>query len=306
MIVSNEYLIPSNFCRYADNEILYKVVPILGQKSWVTDVRLPFSVKTKVFFEGYFNSHSSDSIIFDGCSEEIKNLLKTYNFNFLQVGQEAILNLNVNHFSKKSLKDLIKRGLRHGSVKELELSDENQFRLQQFRQRSPFGKSPQLKHLFCTTFEKYIRLFAFIDKNGQWLGVITISYKAENFMQTELIIRKNKNPVGIMEAIIFEIFNALKKEEKEFWSLGAVPFVVQTPFSFSKQWLINFLGRRIRFAYNYKGLFAFKNKFMPAWIDYYICFNNKLSFLQLLDLMNKTKLLGLVIQKISSKLWLKK
>ena len=301
----NEYIVPSNFCRYSANEIKVKIVPIYKKKGWVTEVRIPFHLKTKDFFDEYLNSHSSGSLMFDGCSTQIKDILISHGFNSLLVGREAILNLKADHFRKKSLRELIKRGLRHGSVSELEFSDYNKSLLDEFRMRSPIGKSPQLQHLFCTTFEKFTRLFVFIDKNKDWLGLITISHKTENFMQTELILRQTKNPVGVMEALIFEIFNTLKKEGKEYWSLGAVPYVVQIQFSLSKQWLINFMGKRLRFAYNYKGLFNFKNKFMPAWIDYYICFNDNLTFLQLFDLMRKTKLLALVIKKIFSKIWFK-
>ena len=303
MITSNEYIIPSNFCRYSEDEIKLKIVPLSNKKDWVTEARLPFNLKIKDFFDEFLKSHSAHSLMFDGCSTEIKNILTGYGFNSLLVGQEAILNLNEDHFSKKSLKELIKRGLRHGSVKELEFSNYNKTLLHEFRMRSPIGKSPQLQHLFCTTFENFTRSFVFVDNNEHWLGLITISHKTEDFMQTELILRQAKNPVGVMEALIFEIFYTLKKEGKKFWSLGAVPYAIQIPFSFSKQWLINFMGKRLRFAYNYKGLYSFKNKFIPAWIDYYICFNNKLTFLQLYDLMRKTKLLALVLNKIYSKFW---
>ena len=55
----------------------------------------------------------------------------------------------------------------------------------------------------------------FVDNDDQWLGLITISHKTEKIVQTELILRRAKNPVGIMEALIFEIFKTLKQEGKE-------------------------------------------------------------------------------------------
>jgi lysylphosphatidylglycerol synthetase-like protein (DUF2156 family) len=305
MITSNDYIIPSNFCRYSEDKIQLEIVPIFCEKDWITEVRLPFHLKIRDFFNEQIKISKSRSLIFDGCTTEIKNLLMDYRFNSLLVGQEAVLDLNKDHFRKKSLIELIKRGLRHGIVKELEYSDHNRHLLDEFKQRSPYAKLPQLQHLFCTTFQKYTRLFVLVNQNEDWLGAITISHKAEKFIQTELILRLNNNPVGVMEALIFNIFTILKKEGKESWSLGAVPFVVQIPFSFSKQWILNFIGKRLRFAYNYKGLFNFKNKFMPTWIDYYICFNNNLTFLQMFDLMRKSKLLALVINKIYSKIWFK-
>ena len=302
MITSNEYIIPSNFCRYTCDEIKLKSVPIFNNKEWITKVRLPFNLKAKDFFNDLIKSSPQKSLIFDGCTEGTKILLKEYNFNSLLVGQEAILDLKSDHFNKKSLKELIKRGLRHGYVKELEISNHTISLLEELKAQSSIAKLPKLQNLFCTTLENYIRLFVFTDKDDRWLGLITISHKTEKIVQTELILRRANNSVGIMEALIFEIFTILRKEGKELWSLGAVPFVVQIPFSFSKQWLMNFIGKRLRFAYNYKGLFNFKNKFMPTWIDYYICFNNKLTFLQLFDLMRKTNLMSLVLKKIFLKI----
>jgi len=302
MFAFNEHIIPSNFCRHYETEIKANAIPIYGKKEWITEVRLPFKLKAKDFFNDFIKSKPQSSFIFDGCAKEIKHLLKEYNFNSLLVGQEAILDLKSDHFKKKSLRELIKRGLRNGVVKELEISDKNTSLFEEFKLQSSIAKLPKLQHLFCASLENYTRLFVFVDHNDQWLGLITISHKTEKIMQTELIIRRSKNPIGIMEALISEIFIILKKEGKELWSLGAVPFVVQVPFSLSMQWVSNFTGRRLRFAYNYKGLYNFKNKFMPTWIDYYICFSDNLSFMQLFDLMRKTNLMSLVLKKIFLKI----
>lgn len=301
----DEYIVPSNFCRYNNDAVNYNAIHIASNKKWITEVRLPFTLKTEHFFSKYLNNNPLDSLLFDGCTPEIKCLLEKYQFGSLVVGQEAILDLSKKHFRKKSLQQLIKRGSRHGIVKEIQYSEKNSLLLEQFKKHTSIAKLPKLEHLFCTTFEQFTRLFAFVGKKNEWLGVITISHKTKDIIQTELILRHAKNPVGVMETLIFEIFKTLKSENKKYWSLGAVPFVVKVPFSFSKQWILNFVGRRLRFAYNYKGLFAFKNKFTPTWIDYYICFNNKLSFLQLYDMMQKTKLFSLVIKKIYLKLWFK-
>ena len=305
MLIESDYILPSNFCRHLSHEMIYEVVPLIANRNWITEVRVPFETTTKDIFEFFIKSNSDNALLFDGCPKIIKSFLDVYRFNSLQVGREAILHLNRNHFEKKSVQELIKRGLKKGYVKELPYSEENQLKLKNFVSVSSISNLPKLRHLFCNTFEKFTRLFVLLDKEENWLGVITISHKSESFIQTELIMRRKNNPVGIMEALIFQIFHTLKKEGKEYWSLGAVPFVIKVPFSFSKQWIINFVGRRLRFAYNYEGLFNFKNKFMPTWIDYYICFNNKISFLQLYDLMRKSNLFELVAKKIFLKLWTK-
>lgn len=299
---SDEYMVPSTFCRHSEEELRFELVPIVGKRAWVTQVRVPFHLKAQEAFDA-IRSRSSRFLLFDGCSTQLKNLLNEIGFNSYLVGREAVLDLDEEHFSKKSLRALVKRGLRHGCVKEIEYSETSRARLDEFRLRSPIGKSPQLRYLFCTTLEKHTRLFVFVGRDDEWLGLVTLSHRTDDFMQTELILRRANNPVGIMEALVWEVFAALKREEKKYWSLGSVPYVVPIPFSLSTEWLINFIGRRLRFAYNYEGLFTFKNKFMPVWKDYYICFEQRLTPLQLFDLMRKTKLLSLVVKKICWKVW---
>ncbi|MEO8232234.1 MAG: hypothetical protein ABI638_08120, partial [Ignavibacteriota bacterium] len=176
MITSNEYIIPSNFCRHYEPEIKTNAIPIYGKKDWITGVRLPFNLATKDFFYNYLESNPQRSLIFDGCTEDIKNLLKEYDFSSLLVEQEAILNLDSDHFKKKSLKELVKRGLRNGQVKELKISDQNISLFVEFKLQSSIAKLPKLQHLFCTTLENYTRLFVFLDHNDEWLGLITISH----------------------------------------------------------------------------------------------------------------------------------
>jgi len=133
-----------------------------------------------------------------------------------------------------------------------------------------------------------------------------LSHKEKNYAQTELILRRKHAPVGVMEALIYSIFNNLKKEGYEYWSLGGVPFTVYEDTLFTKEGVINFVGRRLRFAYNYKGLFFFKNKFMfffknkfnPIWIDYYFCVKPKLTFSILLKVLIKTNLHRLILFKL--------
>ena len=133
-------------------------------------------------------------------------------------------------------------------------------------------------------------------------GAFMLSNKENNFTQTELILRRRNAPVGVMEALIFSIFNKLKNEKYDFWSLGAVPFTVYDDKLLTMEGMINFIGRRLRFAYNYKGLYLFKNKFSPTWIDYYFCIKPKLTFYVLIKVLIKTNLHKIIINKLPSSL----
>ena len=77
-----------------------------------------------------------------------------------------------------------------------------------------------------------------------------------------------------------------------------MPFTVYEDTIFTKEGVINFVGRRLRFAYNYEGLFFFKNKFSPIWIDYYLCVKPKLTISILLKVLIKTNLHKLIIKKL--------
>jgi len=90
-------------------------------------------------------------------------------------------------------------------------------------------------------------------------------------------------------------------EGVDIWSLGAVPFTIYNQSIFTKEGIINFIGRRLRFAYNYKGLFQFKAKFNPVWIDYYFCFKPRLTLLLLFSILIKTNLFALTTHKFKQK-----
>jgi lysylphosphatidylglycerol synthetase-like protein (DUF2156 family) len=235
-----------------------------------------------------------------GCDKSTAYYLNSHGFEKIIIGKEAVLELKGDHFKKKSLKELVRRGKRHGRTKNLPCNETTINQLQKFKKITAHGREPQLKYLFFDYFEENTELFVFESFTGEWLGAILISKNSTNKLHTELILRKNKAPVGIMEALISDIFNSYKRTGYQELSLGEVPFVVK-PVKFSenyKVYTINKIGTSLRFAYNYKGLFNFKNKFSPKWIDLYICSKPGLSLRDLSGIILKSKLLQLFLYKL--------
>ena len=193
---------------------------------------------------------------------------------------------------------MIRRGKKNGEIAEINYSKESAFKLQEFRKVSRHGNEPQLKYLFNTVFESCNRLFVFRNPEGMWLGAILLSNKSENYVQCEAILRRKNAPVGVMEALIHGIFNQLKKESYKYFTLGAVPFTIYKSVFLSKEFLINVGERLLRFAYNYKGLFNFKNKFDPFWSDYYVCIRPSFSFGAMFGILLKSNLLKLAVHKL--------
>ncbi len=247
-------------------------------------------------------SSSPRGLLIRGCSTEIARQLKSNQFEAMPIGQEALLNLNHNLSSKKSLKDLINRGQRKGCCRKINLNKENKRKLDLFRKQSSHGKKPQLKHLFIDDFTENTQCFVWENNKGKWQAAITISKVNGSKAQTELLLRKKDAPVGTMEALIDYVFNFLKTEGFKIWSLGEVPFILpDNKNRFSKSSLLAWIGNRLSFAYNSQSLYNFKNKFSPSWQPVYLCGYPKISLASLLELSIRSKYFKLVLNQLLRK-----
>ncbi len=244
-------------------------------------------------------SSINDTVFINGCSENFANKLFHLNFEIVKVAKDAHLRTDKNHFDKKSLKQLIKRGLRNSFFEEVNYSLQNKAKLEEFKLQCFYGKKIQLKKFFNDEFHSDNRLFVLKTK-GEWSSAILIKPVNNSFARTELILRRKSSPPGSMEALIYSIFNRLKSEGIKNWSLGDVPFVVYNSKVFSKEFIINSAGRLLRFAYNYKGLYNFKNKFNPDWIDVYLAINPGFNFFNVYKIVKSGNLLAIVIDEIKA------
>ena len=252
---------------------------------------------------GGLNLMNQKKIFITSCNEQIASSLKQNEFDALKFGKEAILDLNQEHFHKKSLRDVIRAGSRHGVVEEINFSEEARRQLEKFKLQCTHGRKPQIKYFFNDVFKLHNRLFVY-RKNNDWLAAILVSQIDETFLRSELLLRIKTAPNGVMDALVFSVFNKLKKEGFKYWSLGDVPFIIKSTPKFSKEYFVNFLGRRLKFAYNYSGLFKFKDKFNPIWSDVYICTKPKLNLPTFLFLTSKSNLTKLVLSGVLSLLGL--
>jgi glycosyltransferase 2 family protein len=294
---SSEILPPFSFCRIVDGNVQHGEIFLSHNIAWLIANRLPYNHSFTDDLQNCISNHLNGCMI-DGCNENTAKFLSENGFEKIQLGKEAVLELHGNHFDKKSVKELIKRGLRDRNFEEIHYSKETVENLSLFKRECSHGKKPQLKYLFTDEFNEFNRLFVLSDETGYWQGAIMISDKDKYFAQTELILRRKNAPPGVMEALIFSVYNKLLREDYRFWSLGAVPFVSYGNHFFSKSGFINSTGRKLRFAYNYKGLYDFKNKFKPIWLDYYFCIKPKLRLSLIFSILIKTNLLNLVLYNL--------
>lgn len=241
------------------------------------------------------------NVFISGCSRDYAKLFSKRNFKTYKAAKEALLKTDRSHFEKKSIKELIRYGKRNGKVTEIEFTIENKIKLELFKPECAHGREPQLKYFFNDQFLPGTRLFVFIDKSGKWAGAILTAKIDDTHIRTDLLLRRKDAPKGVMELLVYTIFKKLKSEGAKTWSLGDVPYIVYNSKIFSKEFIINFTGRKLRFAYNYLGLYNFKNKFNPEWHDSHICTNSPYPLLSLIKIAQVSNLIKLVLFKMLHK-----
>ena len=242
------------------------------------------------------------NVIVRGCNKEHKEYLENYGFHFSQCGMEAILDTSLDHFEKKSLREIISRGKKHGRIISLNYSPTNKKRLEEFRKKAIHGNFPQLINLFQSEFKPNNILLVFIDRNKNWLGAILLSKNSKVKVHTELLLRSVNAPIGIMESLIEHAFILVKSLGYNQFSLGEVPFIYNGKlFDDFIGSLTAYLGKIFSFAYSYKGLYVFKNKFNPLWKEIYICSNKKIRISHLYFLFTQSHFHKLAVKKFWNK-----
>lgn len=280
-----------------DGDKLHTRVVQLHQTNWLSLAEVPIEFNLGRMIQN-LGLNKAKRMVIRGCNHKMAKSLQSFGFKSAYVGSEAVLDLSVSAFHKKSLSKLANRGLKKGTISEIPFSVPNKHKLEALKKASVHGKVPQLKNLFRNQLERDMRAFIYKDHHGEWLAAITLSKSSTNKMQTELLLRKAQAPAGAMEAVIQFIERVLMAEGWKFWSLGEVPFIPgENANSFSEH-LIQHMGRGLRFAYNYDNLFHFKNKFNPDWQPVFLCAKPNVSLAVLYTLFIKSNLLKLTWTKM--------
>ncbi len=269
---------------------------------WVYSADVPAKYKVEQLYnqlEGKF----PNGFLLRGCSTQIANYFNKMGHEIIRSGAEAVVDLDNLDKVSKSVYELVARGNRWGIVKEIPLNQANHIRVSEFIKLTPYGSKPNLNYLFNNTFDSNTRCFVVSSPEDKWFGVLTVSVSGENSCHTEMILRNSNAPVGVMELLLHSVMITYRDEGYKYFSLGEVPFVspqgmiradLGTKIKQSAQEQLTFkIGRFLRYAFNYNGLFDFKDKFNPEWRPVYICAAPKLQFRALLDLFCETGYLEL-------------
>ncbi|NTU59056.1 MAG: DUF2156 domain-containing protein [Chlorobiaceae bacterium] len=223
------------------------------------------------------------------------------NCRTLRTGAEAVLDLQGSHLERKTVQSSLMRGRKQGVVEEIELTDGNMLRFEQFHAETTHGGKPQLQHVFRGQPSRRCRAFVFRTFGGQWLGAMTLSPRGNLEMHTELMLRRRNAPGDIMECLVAGIFETLRSENMGEWSLGEVPFMTLTQGSTDlltpmEQLMVGIVSR-CKHAYDFEGLYRFKNKFSPKWRPITLCVSEEPTTLLLTELAVAMGFAGLLVHE---------
>jgi hypothetical protein len=294
-------LLPLSWTRIHGIRPVYRDVTLpFSRTRWITCADIPENYSLQILYEDLSHSYK-DGYVFRGCTPEIGDFFSAVNCCTMRTGSEAVLELHGVHLERKTVLGSLVRGKKHGYVTEIHLNDANRQHFEQFRCETIHAHKPQLLHLFRQDLSRSGRCFVFRAFSGQWLAAITLSRRGEMALHTELMLRHQHAPADIMEALVAGIFEILKSEGFREWSLGEVPFIMVTQNQKERltpiEQLMVSLAANWKHAYDFEGLYRFKNKFAPIWRPVMLCTNTKLSPVMLMELAIKMGFTDILINE---------
>jgi len=251
----------------------------LSRRTWAPCVDVPCDWSFQQVFEEQLRLLPR-GVILQGCNETLARYLKSMGGQVAQVGMEAVL--PVQAAVKSDALYMARRGRREGEIMELEPDSVNQAKIAALWKVSAHSAKPRMQCTFRTDFEPPLRGFVMVGRKGTWLGAMTLSLMKPGYWHAELLLRRADAPPGVMDALILDIKSRLLTEGARWLSLGTVPFVITAAaidaHPCHRPWTpacrgraITRLGRLLRFGYDYRGLYRFKNKYTPDWRPLYLC-----------------------------------
>lgn len=263
-----------------------------AKRLWLPFADLPPHVSSSV--QDLVHSLSQlapEGFVLRGCPPALIRALKQkQSGQSLCSGREALLDLQGDHFERKKIRALIRRGNRHGRVIEISpFSSSAQTQTRRLCERV-FARYPiQLRHLYRHSGKAPLRLMGFESEAGQLLGLVSLSRSGQQTWHTEQMLRRPDAPVGMMAALLEAVFLRLQAEGYAYWSLGEVPFYPLLPPQNLKESLLQQAGRSLDPVYSAEGLFKFKAKFRPWWRPVYLYGSPDLSWAVLWDLFRASR-----------------
>jgi lysylphosphatidylglycerol synthetase-like protein (DUF2156 family) len=273
-----EELLPLSWTRIEGIKAIYRDILLpVSRIRWVTFADIPHEYTFQILYEDLCRTYP-DGYVIRGCTPEMADFFHLEKCYMVRSGAEAVLDLGRPHMKRKTISASLNRGIKHGQVEEISVNDSTVHQFDAFRRETTHAEKPQLSHVFRQNLSLDKRTFVFCSYSGKWLALITISRRDRFAFHTELMLRHRNAPGDIMECLVAEIFEILRSEGIQEWSLGEVPFVfpdqaASEPLNPVEK-LILTIASSCKYAYDYETLYRFKNKFSPVWRPVMLCTYN--------------------------------
>jgi phosphatidylglycerol lysyltransferase len=250
-----------------------------------------------IAFDKYCKENGLKSISYRVPAESL-DVYKRLGKKSLYLGQEAVVDLNtftLQGVDKKSMRNALNkvadRGykahlfeppLKEGLMQKLKaVSDE--WLLEMERQELVFSQGmfdwAEIKNQTVITVENEE------EKVIGFLNIIPDYAKDEGTY--DLIRKTNDAPNGVMDFLLVELFNYLKKKNIRYVNLGFAPLSgIEIPEDITER-SMKFAYEKIKSFAHYKGLREYKEKFTPVWHDQYLIYEHDFDLLQMPALLSK-------------------
>ena len=227
-------------------------------------------------------------------SQKHLSIYKEMKLNAIKIGEEAVVdltNFSLENPGMEQIKSVCNKLKKHGYKTEFyspPLSNELVYKLKLVSDEwLNIGKHRERRFTLGAFDENYIKNTPVItveDANNKIYAFTNLIPDGVSGQATNDLMRRLKDPYGAMDFIFVNLFATLRDQGYTSFSLGMAP-LVNTKIDKN----LPLIERALRVAYenlntlfSYKGLYTYKQKFMPKWEPLYIVYKSSTSLPQIL------------------------
>ncbi|RQD71689.1 MAG: DUF2156 domain-containing protein [Halanaerobium sp. MSAO_Bac5] len=236
-----------------------------------------------------FSKQKGYSLLFLNTTEKFLELYKSFNFESVKYGEEALFKL-AEYDLKGGKVAKVRAAINHANKAGIEVSEykpkekrdfelENEI-LELSEKWFKMKKGGEIKFSLGgigleDPFER--RYFIANDKAGKLLAFVVFTpYADKNGYLAEVTRRLPDAPQGVIEKIIYEAFMIFKSEGAEWGSLGLVPLVNVREEDIKKKLttrIFEYIYENMNYFYGFKNLYHAKKKYAPTdWEARYLVY----------------------------------
>ncbi|WP_169891136.1 phosphatidylglycerol lysyltransferase domain-containing protein [Litchfieldia alkalitelluris] len=221
------------------------------------------------------------NIVFYQVSNHFLSIYQAFGFSITKIGAEGrvcLSNFTLN--GKRWAKLRTRRNKFERSGYQFKVVNNNEASISELKEISDSWLGNRSEKGFSVSYfcEKYISRFPLaivIDPNGDIIAFATLAYNHQDDNRTitiDLMRFKQDSPHGTMDFLFLSTINWCKEQNYDWCSLGMSP-LANLDDKDKKGWFEKvgaYLFNHVKHFYNFKGLYEYKNKFLPEWESRYI------------------------------------